>query len=518
MLLMFGCSRSAKETVLNIDRDRLIYPLTVNPTSYDVATVSDPRTYTGLLQHIYDRLLVYDTNNNIVPSIAEDWEVSHNYKKYTFYLKKNLVSHDNQPINAYNVKHSIERACHPDLVSSTAEKAFSTLKGFTDYNQGIKKSIDGIEVVNEYTVKFHLHRTDSGFLSKLTYPVASIVPLSTKIAPITDYEELVGTGAYKVEEIVPSSLIKLSYFNSFHTRCKCFKNIEIPIVTDLNSLVAKFKNKEFHFCEISPDDVRSAVDDKELQNKLLKVPSGSLFYTELSAIAYKPFENPLIRQAIYHGINLVDIEDTILNGTKMYVANSIFRNVESNFDNIVQFNPSWSKSLLRRAGYNSGSDLPELVIYAPEHRKLGRAIAERMCLHLKQNLNINCRVGVIVWNDYLKKLSRSKLPMAIHRYTPNSLNVQLVLEDLLLSSKNVMKYSKYNKTFQQALNKLNAVAMPEFSVSICNDIQKIVNRERLIMPLFVKDDVYLVQDGVDKLQFNFQGPMHLNKAVYRNRF
>ena len=67
-------------------RNTLRYPLTTDPTTLDPATVEDGTTI-DMLQQVYEGLVKWDENNQIVPNIAEKWDVSKDGTVFTFHLK-----------------------------------------------------------------------------------------------------------------------------------------------------------------------------------------------------------------------------------------------------------------------------------------------------------------------------------------------------------------------------------------------------------------------------------------------
>src|SRR5690349_14896890 len=69
------------------------------------------------MQQVYEGLVRWDDKNQIVPNIAEKWEVSQDGKTYTFHLKHGVKFHHGREVKAADFKYSIERACDPTLNS-----------------------------------------------------------------------------------------------------------------------------------------------------------------------------------------------------------------------------------------------------------------------------------------------------------------------------------------------------------------------------------------------------------------
>ncbi len=515
--MLSGCS-STKAKTLTITKNKtkktLKYPLSIEPTSYDPATVEDFRTYTTLLQHVYEKLIQYNAKNQITPSLAHTWHISPDQKKYTFNLKKNILTHQMQLLSAEDVKFSIERACSPNFKSPTAESAFAGIKGYNNFKKGFTSSITGIHILDPHTIEFSLHRPDSTFLSKLAYPVASILSKTAPKTEISDIKSMIGTGPFQIQLIEPYIFIKLKSFKYYHGKKQKIKNIHIPIINDLQTYISKFKAKEIDFCELSPDDVKSVSEDSSINHLIKTIPSHSIFYTELSGIAYPPFKNKYVRKAIYHAINLKELENTILKKTHIHLNQYFFLNDIGNENR--QYNIKKAKRALCKAGYHDGCCLPCLTIYAPAHRTMAKKIAERLCLHIKTNLNIPCKVGTIPWNLFIQRTSESKLPMALQRYQPNSDHPQCIVKDIIINSENFKRFSKHYHSFTNSIDKMNRTTMKEMYIPEMIKLEKIILDEKLIMPFFCKDDTYLIQPYIDNLEFNFQGFINISQVINNN--
>jgi len=138
-----------------------------------------------LVQLIYNGLLKYDNQGNLIPDLAESYEVSEDKVTYTFRLKKNVTWHDGEPF--------------------TAEDVIFTTNIISDpgYRSPLRSNWQGIEtnIVDDYTITFTIKSPYIGFLNNLTFGIlpkhiwesvsADKFPLAqTNLEPI-------GTGPFK---------------------------------------------------------------------------------------------------------------------------------------------------------------------------------------------------------------------------------------------------------------------------------------------------------------------------------
>ena len=106
---------------------------------------------------VYDALLAYDGDPNLclfggtptpktpnlIPNLAESWDVSDDGLTYTFHLVKNAVFHNGDPVTTEAVKFSFVRT-----IEGKQGPAWM-LQGVLDES--------GIEVIDDYTIAFHLN-------------------------------------------------------------------------------------------------------------------------------------------------------------------------------------------------------------------------------------------------------------------------------------------------------------------------------------------------------------------------
>ncbi|MBX6341349.1 MAG: ABC transporter substrate-binding protein, partial [Thermomicrobiaceae bacterium] len=93
----------------------------------DPARINIGRVAGELLPNLFSSLVQFDENLNVVPDLAEKWEVSNDGLVYTFHLRKGLKFHNGDPLTAQDFIYTFNRTKDPKLASPHANK----LKGIT---------------------------------------------------------------------------------------------------------------------------------------------------------------------------------------------------------------------------------------------------------------------------------------------------------------------------------------------------------------------------------------------------
>src|SRR6516165_8123340 len=96
---------------------------------------------------MYTGLADIDQQGNIVPGIAESWEPNKELTAWTFRLRKGVLFHNGREVDAEAVKLNMLRIKDPAIG--------------TEWHRGAIKSIDTVEIVDKYTVRFNLREPDA---------------------------------------------------------------------------------------------------------------------------------------------------------------------------------------------------------------------------------------------------------------------------------------------------------------------------------------------------------------------
>jgi peptide/nickel transport system substrate-binding protein len=177
------------------------------------ADILDPaRTVFDFSMHtialIYDTLLTYDREMNLIPLLAESWELKPPYL-VDFTLRRDVKFHCGHPFNAEAVKYTIERMGFPppDGRGIPGSKHIDSVKDLS------------VEILDEYKVRILFEKGDNAFpgryaLEWFATPSSSIVcPVCAGEFP--NYKEdygvtfTCGTGPFKFKEWVKDLKIVL---------------------------------------------------------------------------------------------------------------------------------------------------------------------------------------------------------------------------------------------------------------------------------------------------------------------
>jgi oligopeptide transport system substrate-binding protein len=149
-----------------------------------------------LIQQLYDGLIAFDQHLNIVPSLAEFWEISPDGKTYTFELRDDARFHNGRKVTAQDCVFSFERLLS-DGLNEHNYSYFSRIEGAADFHEGRAKNVKGLEALAE-------NRFRITFVTPFVPALSVLSMYSSKILPKEELLEQgdaffhapIGTGAF----------------------------------------------------------------------------------------------------------------------------------------------------------------------------------------------------------------------------------------------------------------------------------------------------------------------------------
>ncbi|MCM3135408.1 ABC transporter substrate-binding protein [Paenibacillus polysaccharolyticus] len=132
-----------------------------------------------IITEVFDRLVRYNAERQqCEPSLAIAWESDQEGREWTFYLNKGVQFHHGRVMEAADVKFTFDR------IVTDPDNPCKTMFG----------SIQHVELIDNLTVRFVLHKPNFMLPDLLSSLCASIVPRDVQMEPLRP----IGTGPYRI--------------------------------------------------------------------------------------------------------------------------------------------------------------------------------------------------------------------------------------------------------------------------------------------------------------------------------
>ncbi len=304
---------------------------------------------------LFNGLTAHDGDNNVVPGLADNWEVDQAGCAYTFHLAENARWHDGEAVTAEDVKFTIEAIMDPANASENAPNY---------------EDVTAINVLDEHTVQFVLSAPNAAFLDYMTMPVLPKHLLEGEDFQTSDFfRHPVGTGPYRLERWDEGQAITLVKNEDYFRGPAHIDRIIFKIVPDDNARAMQMRSGELDLALLTPRDADSfaALDGYTVYNMRTADYRGILFNFRNEYWQ----KNRDIIPAVCCGIDRQAIVDGVILGHGEAAYGPLQRNVYNCEDvERYDYDPDRARSILEAAGAEMGDD----GFYRRDGEKLGFVI------------------------------------------------------------------------------------------------------------------------------------------------
>lgn len=394
------------------------------PTTLD-PHLSGDATSSEYMVEIFSGLTTYDRDLNLIPDLAESYDISDDGLVYTFKLRAEATFHDGKPIQAEDFKWSFERACDPATGSTTADTYMGDIVGCRDKLQGKAKEVKGVEVVDDLTLKLTIDEPKGFFLAKMSYPTAYVLDReNVESGGPNWFEKPNGSGPFKLAEYdLEQGGIVLERNENFYGSPKpTLERVIFLISAPINPMTGYEEGLSslgasagvgYDAIPIGINDLSRATDpNNPLSKEFVSAPVLSVNYVSFN-VKKPPFDDPKIRQALNLALDKQRMVKLVFQDT-VPVANGIVPPGMPGYENPdlsdYEFDPERALELIAESSYGDVTELPEIVLNVPGTGSEVGPIVETIIESYKTNLGLEISVEQTPWPEFLADLSRPDMP------------------------------------------------------------------------------------------------------------
>lgn len=197
--------------------DRLTVGLVAEPANLDFTTTDGAAIPQALLYNVYENLVEVDQDGELVPALAESWEVSEDGRTYTFQLVDDATFANGEEFTAADAKFSIERVQ-------------------TDWTVSLKAAMDVVESVeapSDTELVVTLKQPSNDWLYRMTTRVGAMFDESG-VADLAN--DPVGTGPYDVTDWTRGDSLTLTRNDDYWGEAPYFQTVTLQYFKDATAL------------------------------------------------------------------------------------------------------------------------------------------------------------------------------------------------------------------------------------------------------------------------------------------
>lgn len=406
VLFFLACTRQPSPVSHTVDK----YAKPVYGDSIVEGTIGEASTLIPILAtdsssfavagQIYNGLVKYDKNLNIVPDLAESFSISRNGLEITFHLRRGVKWHDGAPFTSHDVLYTYRVIIDP--------------KTPTAYSEDFKQ-VKGVSTPDDYTVRVTYAKP---FAPALASWGTSILPAHllegsdiTK-SPLT--RKPVGTGPYRFKEWVPGQKIVLVANPDYFEGRPYISRFVYRIIPDLSTMYMELKSGSIDLMNLTPVQYARQTQTKQFISRFNKYrfPSSSYVYMGYN-LRHPLFKNKLVRQALTSAINKDELIHGVLFGMGRKAHGPIPPGRWAYNPNVkdISYDPRLSLQLLARAGWKDRNDAGILVkdgkpfsfTILVNQGNQQRLLTAQIVQQRLRFVGIDVKIRIVEWATFLKE-------------------------------------------------------------------------------------------------------------------
>ncbi len=465
---------------------------------------------------IFSGLVAYDINLNLVPDIAESWDVSDDGTVYTFHLRDGVKFHNGKPVRAQDFKWSFERACDFKTGSPTADTYLGDIIGCRAKLRGKVNDVSGVKVIDDQTLEITIDSPKAYFLAKMTYPTAYVLDKeNVERGGRTWTDNPNGTGPFKLESIQFGESIVLRA-NKDYYRDPRPRLDRVNYTLSGGSAMIRYENDELDATPVGLSDLERVTDrNNPLNADLVSGTRLSIFYLGFN-VNKPPFDDPKVRQAFNLALNRRKIVSVVYKET-VPLANGIVPPGIPNYDNpdlvTLDYDPERAQELIAESSYGDVSEFPEITLYTTGAGGSPARITEAVVASYLETLGVEISIQQTDWATFLGDITQANNPYQMYQlgWIADYPDPQNFLDILFHSDsrQNHMGYS--NPQLDAILDEAGGESNVEKRMALYRQAEQIIIDDAPWVPLYFDFEQWLVKPYVKDFAIT---PMIVPKLQY----
>jgi ABC-type oligopeptide transport system substrate-binding subunit/class 3 adenylate cyclase/ribosomal protein L40E len=446
-------------------------PPTLDPS------ISNDLTSWFYIKEIFSGLVEIGAGWEIIPDVAQSWEISEDGCRYVFHLRDDVYWSDGTQVTAEDFVYSWIRSLNPAVEAPGGKNLrLYDIKNARAYNEGDLSKHDqvGVMAIDKLTLGVELERAASYFLHMLItlYPVPSHV-VEAHGDTWTDLGHIVTNGAFKIESYEPRESMSLVRDPTYHGGFSGnLERVEFKLIESRESLeeLELYRRNSVDVVDLSEKTYHTR---HRFADEYITGPLQSLYFVGFDT-SRPPFDDLRVRRAFVMAVDRERLADEVFDGL-FNPANGGYvpPTIPGHSPGIsLPYDPIQARQLMTQAGYPDGQGFPTFKIAYPRRIHLEPLVAQWLV-----NLNVEVAIEIMDWENVLSTvISRNIFFMGWNAGSPDPdyfLNVGI--RSLLPHWRN----DKYSQLLEEAQRTVDQ----EDRIRLYQAADKILIEDAVVMPI-----------------------------------
>jgi len=454
---------------------------------------------------LYSNLTMADSNFNVQPDLAKEWESNDELDQWTFDLREDATFHHNgNQVLAEDVKATIEKMYSPDVGSA---------------GNGQLGPIDNVEVVNDTTVQFNLKEPSADLPKLTTLRWGRIIPkniIENKFEQVST--EDFGSGPFTLEKLDIGNEVVVSRYDDYYLTddggndLPYLSNITMKFHPEASTRVNSLLEQNTDVIDRLPVSQYNRVDGEDGPRPL--EVTGGWFYPLVMDTTVEPFNDKNVRHAIKYALDYNAIMEgarqgrgTVAKNNPVSPAHQFYADLPNKFG--AEAMPEKAEDMLSQAGHEGGLTINHPIRVASDFDPPMGPSAILVQEQLGQ-VGIETEIQQITWETYINEVeTNAELYLGVYGF----FITEDTLFNLLMTEGGTFYGTNWHESEPDAYNQFTDYVMRaagttdnEKRSEFYKEAQKIVQENAgIVVPFFkttlVAENEYVQNYGLDPAGF-----------------
>ena len=424
--------------------------------------------------NVFEGLVKPTPDGDLVPAVADHYEISEDQTTYTFTLREGVQFHNGDPVEMRDVTYSIER-CADDSEGTPLIPALSAISSIQ---------------ADDTTLTITLDQPDSEFLSYLTLAILPEDYTDQATAPV-------GTGPFKFVSRTAQDSIVLERFDGYWGTPAQLDKVTFRIIENADSLVMSLQSGAIDmFAHLTSTQAAQLGDDFQVLEGTMNLVQA--LYLNNAA---EPFNNEKVRQALCYAVDKQQIIGVAFDGYGSPIGSSMYPAFQKSFvedlTDYYPYDPERARELLAEAGYPDGFSMTITVPsnYQP-HIDTATVLVEQL-----KAVGITAEIQPVEWGAWLSEVyGNRQFQSTVVGVDASNMTARALLERFTSAADdNFINYQNtdYDALFQQA----QATADDAEQTELYKQMER--NLTEHAANVYIQDlaDLVVLRNGLEGYQF-----------------
>jgi oligopeptide transport system substrate-binding protein len=473
----------------------------------------DPAKSTGVTEsniqyEIFEGLTTYSPDGEVVPGVAEKWEVSDDGKTYTFHLRDSKWS-NGDPVTAEDFVYSWRRVVDPATASDYAP-IFDVIASAEQIRKGEEKDLTklGVAATDPKTFTVTLAKSAPYFLGLIRH--SSFLPVSKATVDKfgqdwTKPGNIVGNGAFTLSEWTPQASLTVvknpNYYDAANVKLE--KIVYYP-TEDISEEFKRYRNGELQITYEVPSDQIGFIEANLKDEYEAKPYLGTYYY-----VVNETRENggkKEVREALALAIDRETIADKVTGGSFLPAYSWVPPGTPDYATQYVSFKDmpmaeriAKAKELLAGAGFTPEKPLKLELLYntSENHKKIAVAIQD-----MWKQIGVDATLNNQEWQVYLDTRDNKQFDVARAAWIGDYADPVTFL-DLFLSDAGVRNDAGYNNAeFDKLVKDSFGISDPKARMASLEKAEQMFLADLPIIPILHYKTKHMVSKKVAGWAYN----------------